>query len=158
MIVLDQPDQAVGYPEANNLCISDNFTLTDYLLTDFVAKFPSFKGKAGIQGMTRLQMDNVRYEGDMQSVYREIVSSGDTEVVMQWQTMGEPMAVEVGPKDCATGAHDMYSVFLEAADAIITVNGNRLPGKVAERQFFGKTMSTAFLAVSETWVVPAISH
>jgi len=48
----------------------------------------------------------------------------------------------------------MYSVFLEAKSASITVNGSRLPGTVQSRQFFGRTMSTAFLAFSETWVTP----
>jgi hypothetical protein len=49
----------------------------------------------------------------------------------------------------------MYSVFLEAASAEICINGTALAGKVASRQFFGRTMSTAFLAFSETWVTPA---
>jgi hypothetical protein len=35
------------------------------------------------------------------------------------------------------------------------INGTALPGKVMDRQFFGQTMSTAFLALSETWVNPA---
>ena len=30
-----------------------------------------------------------------------------------------------------------------------------LEGAVVDRQFFGRTMSTAFLAFSETWVTPA---
>jgi hypothetical protein len=34
------------------------------------------------------------------------------------------------------------------------INGAPLPGQIADRQFFGRTMSTAFLAFSETWVTP----
>ena len=56
--------------------------------------------------------------------------------------------------DSATGRHEMYSIFLEAGAAEIRLNGTALPGQVAERQFFGRTMSTAFLAFSETWVIP----
>ena len=48
----------------------------------------------------------------------------------------------------------MYSVFLEAGNAEVLVNGTSLNGVVANRQFFGRTMSTAFLAFSETWVTP----
>ena len=48
----------------------------------------------------------------------------------------------------------MYSVFLEAKQADVIVNGTRLNGAVQSRQFFGRTMSTAFLAFSETWVTP----
>ena len=38
-------------------------------------------------------------------------------------------------------------VFVATAMSIVS-------GAVAERQFFGRTMSTAFLAFSETWVTP----
>ena len=49
----------------------------------------------------------------------------------------------------------MYSVFLEARSASISLNGESLSGNVCERVFFGREMSTAFLAVSETWVLPS---
>jgi len=154
MIVLDRPDDAVGYPKANNICITDNDQMTDYLLSNFMSKFPSFKGKASIPAMTHMPLEKIETSGDMKTCYTETVISGDTSLSMEWRQMGDPMAVEVGPDDCATGEHDMYSVFLEAADASISVNGSALPGSVVDRQFFGKTMSTAFLAVSETWVKP----
>ncbi len=68
--------------------------------------------------------------------------------------IGRPFAVEVGPENAPTGAHDMYNLFFEARDASITVNGEALAGRVVDRLFFGRTMSTAFLALSETWVTP----
>ena len=157
MIVLDAPDEAIGYPQSNNFCLTDNDAMTDYLLSEFLAKFPTFKDKAGIKAMSRFAIEQVGFEGDMKTVYREVVKGGGVEATMQWNNMGEPMAVEVSPRDCATGEHDMYSVFLEAADASVIVNGKTLPGQVVDRQFFGKTMSTAFLAVSETWVKPKVS-
>lgn len=154
MIVLDQPTSASGYPESNNVCLSDNEPLTRYLIDGFVSRFPSFKDKAGLQAMTHIPLEAVRFEGDMKDAYREVASGGGLEVVMEWRRLGDPMAVEVGPEDCATREHDMYSVFLEAAEASISVNGRTFPGRVADRLFFGKTMSTAFLALSEIWVTP----
>jgi hypothetical protein len=65
------------------------------------------------------------------------------------------MPVEVTQENSATQEHEMYSVFLEARAAEVTLNGTPLAGAVAKRQFFGRTMSTAFLAFSETWVTPA---
>jgi len=44
------------------------------------------------------------------------------------------------------------SVFVESADASITVNGRRLPGKPVPRPFLGRSASSAFLAFSETWI------
>ena len=154
MIVLDQPDANTGFPESHNLCITDNRDLTQYLIEEFLSKFPSFSGKPALEGMTHLTLDKVFNDGDMKTIYREVVCSGDTEVEMKWQYLGEPFAVEVGPEDSATKQHDMYSVFLEAVDASISVNGRKFSGQVADRQFFGKTMSTAFLALSEIWVKP----
>ena len=71
-----------------------------------------------------------------------------------WREMGEPLPVEVTAENSATKLHEMYSVFLEAKEAQVIVNGTPLSGRVAKRQFFGREMSTAFLAFSETWIIP----
>ena len=154
MIVLEKPNDNTGYPESNNLCLSDNPELSHYLIEHYVSRFPSFQGKAGLATMTHFELDEVKFEGDMKSSYREIARGGGLEVVMEWRNLGAPFAVEVGPEDSATKEHDMYSMFLEAADASIQVNGQQFAGSVVNRQFFGKTMSTAFLALSEIWVKP----
>ena len=49
----------------------------------------------------------------------------------------------------------MVSIFLEARAAQVTLAGQRLEGQVADRQLFGRTISTAFLAFSETWIQAA---
>ena len=46
----------------------------------------------------------------------------------------------------------MYSLFVEAGSAEIVVNGRVLKGNIYPRQFFGRPMSSAFLAFSETWL------
>ncbi|MDE2738592.1 MAG: hypothetical protein OXH47_03620 [Paracoccaceae bacterium] len=76
------------------------------------------------------------------------------EVQMIWQELGEPLPVELTTANSVTKEHEMYAVFLEAQNAQIRVNNALLKGSVTSRQFFGKTMSTAFLALSETWVTP----
>ena len=86
--------------------------------------------------------------------YSEELVSNAVQLQMTWKGLKAPMAVEVGPEASATKAHDMYAVFAQSTDASITINGTNLPGQVATRQFFGRTMSTAFLALSETWVTP----
>ena len=158
MIVLDQPDANSGFPESHNLCITDNQDMTKYLIEEFLSKFPSFQGRAGLEGMTYLELDDVFNDGDKKSVYREVVHGGGVEAEMKWENLGEPFAVEVGPEDSATKEHDMFSVFLEAGDASIAVNGKKFSGQVVDRQFFGKTMSTAFLALAEIWIEPRIDR
>ena len=117
---------------------------------------PTFIGKPGLDAMTWLDCDSVaKSPGDLKERYAETLRGSGVTVEMIWSQMGPPLPVEVTKENSATKAHEMYSVFLEAATAEIRINGTSLPGQVAERQFFGRTMSTAFLAFSETWVTPS---
>ena len=154
-IILGDPDTAAGYPEVPNLCLTDNRPMMTYLLDNFASKFPTLVGRAGVEAMswhdvTKNNQDN----HNMPHSYSEELTAGDVTVQMTWKDLQPPMAIEVGPNESATKAHDMYAVFLEATDARITINGTALQGQVVDRQFFGRTMSTAFLALSETWVNP----
>ena len=88
------------------------------------------------------------------STYRQTIRGGDVSLTMTWSKLGEPFMVRVGPRNSATGKHDMYSLFVEAGDAQISVNGRALAGQVLDRAFFGRQMRSAFLAFSETWVTP----
>ena len=155
MIVLEKPNEAAGLPQVNNICLTDNDALTEYLIRDFMSKFPSFRGCKGLEGMTHRPIDEVTSRGDLREFRTESVISGDLEVVMTWRDLGEPFAAEVAVDISATGEHEMYSVFLEAQSAEIVVNGHRFSGQLTTRNFLGRTMSTAFMAISETWVTPA---
>ncbi|MDB2324600.1 hypothetical protein N9W44_03445 [Alphaproteobacteria bacterium] len=155
-IILGDPDTASGYPTVPNLCLTDNRVMMEYLLENFASKFPTFVGKAGVEAMSWHDITQSRQDNhNMPHSYSEELQAGDVKVQMTWKDLQAPMAVEVGPPESATKAHDMYAVFLEARDAHITINGEVLPGRVVDRQFFGRTMSTAFLAISETWVSPS---
>jgi hypothetical protein len=154
MLVLDEPDTGKGWPDVRNFIVNDNEELTRYLIRDYVSGFPSFRDKPGLEAMSYVPLDTVTCAGDPQSEYIETVTAQDLMARMTWSETMEPMAVEVTPENSATGKHDMYSLFFEARQAKIEVNGDRLSGNVSTRQFFGKTMSTAFLAFSETWAKP----
>ncbi len=154
MIVMDQPNAALGYPAANNICLYDNKELTQYLISDYISKFPSFRGKKGLHSMSHYKIDEVTSRGDLTDYRTESIISEDLEVVMYWSSLGEPFAAEVAVEASATGEHEMYSVFLEATEAHISVNGERLKGMLTTRNFLGGEMSTAFMAISETWVRP----
>jgi len=158
MMILGDPAKALGFPDARNLCITTNIEMTQYLVRDFVARFPSFRDQPALEAMTWLKAESHCSSGDMKASWTETMTASGCEAKMHWAELGEPFAVEVTPKDCATGLHDMYSVFLEARTASILLNGKSVSGHVCERVFFGREMSTAFLAVSETWVLPAATQ
>ena len=154
-IVLAAPDEAKGWPDVTNFIITDNQRMMRWIVDGWVSRMPTFVGKAGLEAMTWLDLDSVhRNPGDLKSSYSEILRGSDVTLEMNWRDMGAPIPVEVTRENSATKAHEMYSVFLEAGAASVVVNGSPLPGSVQNRQFFGRTMSTAFLAFSETWVTP----
>lgn len=154
-IVLAAPDMAKGWPEETNFIITDNPQMMRWIVDGWVNKMPTFIGKAGLQHMSWLHLDSVhKTSGDLKSEYRETLRGSGVTLEMIWQDMGAPIPVEVTVENSATKEHEMYSVFLEAKSAKVVVNGTALPGTVQNRQFFGRTMSTAFLAFSETWVTP----
>ena len=152
LLLLEKPDEAKGMPDVANVLLTDNDPMTDYILQDFVSKFPTFRGRASLAAMTRLPIESVAASGDAQSTYKETVKGGGVEITLTWKDLGESFAVDVDKAQSATGEHQMYSLFVEAGSAEIVVNGRTLEGNVYPRQFFGRSMSSAFLAFSETWL------
>ncbi|TQF27572.1 hypothetical protein UNPF46_30025 [Bradyrhizobium sp. UNPF46] len=152
IVVLDQPGVAQGYPAVLNFCISDNERLARYLIDEFFSKFASFRVSPGIQAVTHLSMVESRREGSTSSTYSEIVCSTDIEVVATWKKLGPAYAVDMPAENGPTKLHQMYSLFLDAGEGLITINGRPLAGKVVQRDFAGTRKSTAFLAFSESWM------
>lgn len=154
-IVLAAPDRAAGWPKAPNFIMTDNQRMMRWIVDGWVTKMPPFVGKAGLGTMSWLDCDSVeKRPGDLKSRYSETLRGSGVTLEMIWRDLGSPLPVEVTKENSATKAHEMYSVFLEAGNAQIVINGTPLAGTVADRQFFGRKMSTAFLAFSETWVTP----
>lgn len=154
MLVLGDPDVARGWPDAGNLCVTDNQALSRYLIDGFVMNMPAFRGKAGLPHATFLPLTAARTLGSTDSRFAEVVESGPLVAEMAWEQLGAPLAVEVKKDQSSTGTHEMVSIFLEARAAQITLAGKALDGMVTDRKMFGRTISSAFLAFSETWIKP----
>ena len=152
VVVLDQPGVEKGPPEVQNFCITDNEPLARFLVGEFFSKFMSFRVSPGIKQISYLPLTEVRRDGDTRSRYREIVKSKDLEVVMTWDKLGAPYAVDMPPENGPTKLHEMYSLFIDAQDASVTINGRKLRGRVMQRDFADTKKSTAFLAFSESWM------
>ncbi|HVO87484.1 MAG TPA: hypothetical protein VMV45_03000 [Casimicrobiaceae bacterium] len=154
MLVLAEPNKPAGYPDALNFCITDNQPLMAYLVANFVSKFASFRGSEALRRMTYHAATSAQTSGDAKTFYEETTAANGLAATLRWESLRAPFAVDVPPSSSATGAHQMYSVFLEAERGSISVNGKRAPGQVIQRDFLGRRMSTAFLAFSETWITP----
>ena len=152
VLLLDDPNVEQSLPEVANFCITDNEPLARYLVDEFFSKFASFKVSPGLKAIQYLPLTEVYREGDTRAEYTEVVKSAEQEVRMTWKGLGKPYAVDMPPEKGPTKAHEMYSLFLDASDALVTVNGRRLKGKVVERDFANTKKTTAFLAFSESWM------
>jgi len=153
MLVLGAPDQAGTWPQRPNLMITDNQAMARYLVDGFVVNMPTFRARPALERLAFLPLTGASTERHGQRHSERVTGAGLT-AEMAWDRLETPFAVEVNPEQSATGTHQMYSIFVEAKAASVSVNGTRLAGIVTDRQLFGRTISTAFLAFSETWVKP----
>ena len=145
---------AATRPEVCNICVSENDDLTRWLVETFVTQFGAFRGFPALAAMEFLPLTHVASAGDAITSYSETVRSNDLEVRLDWDGLGTPFAAELPVERSATGRHEMFSTFVEAERASIIVNGRTLEGRPYPRDFHGRQTSSAFLAFSETWVVP----
>ena len=152
LVLFEDPTRTDGWPAVANVCITDHDELARDLVTRFCTRFGAFRGAAAFDGLAYLPMRSHSFDGDGRRSSGVTVTAEGMEVVLRWDALGTPFAADVEPAQSATGEHRMLSVFVESADASITVNGRRLPGKAFPRPFFGRSVSSAFLASSETWL------
>ncbi len=152
LVLLESPMLDVSVPEALNVCVTDNEPLARWLAKEFVASFGSFRGMRGLESMRYVPLTGVQASGDQRSSYMEWIKGDGVEASLSWEELGEPFMVLLPKDKSATGRHELYSLFVDAARVTATVNGRALRGRPFPRDFAGRRSSTAFLAFSETWV------
>ena len=152
LVLLQSPHKASPSGERANYCLTDNELLARYLIAEFVSHFGSFKGLPGLEALVYRRLDSVEASGDPASTYVETARSSGLEVRLTWSGLGEPFCFALPPDKSATGKHHMPSLFVGCRDATITVNGRALSGRPVPREMAGRTITTAMLAFSETWI------
>jgi hypothetical protein len=152
LVLFEDPTRAVGLPEAANFCIADNEPLARHLVDNFCRKFGVFRDAKAFDALQYLPLLEQREFGDNVTSSGVAVTAPGLAIELNWGKLGAPFAADVLPEQSATGAHEMYSVFVESSEASIIVNGRRLKGHPFPRPFMGRTASSAFLACSETWL------
>ncbi len=92
--------------------------------------------------------------GDGRSFWTETVESDEHTISLTWYDFMEPFMLVVPAGSAPGRPHGVYSCFVPARKAQITVNGEVAEGLVIEDMRGNKKSSTACLAWSETWVRP----
>jgi len=152
LVMVADPLRGAVWPEVATFCLADNLPLARDLVARFVTRFAAFRDLPALASLPYLPLDSHETSGDGLHVSRIVAHGSAIEVDLLWNALGTPFLVDLPPEGSATGLHRMLSVFSESTDAAIIVNGQRLPGRPFPRPFLGQTMSSAFLASSETWL------
>jgi len=91
--------------------------------------------------------------GNSLSTVEERVASGKDEIVLAWWDLMAPFILTM-PPGAMNRPIGVYSTFLPAKSAQLSVNGEAAPGKVFLMDRFGKPASSCCLAWSESWTRP----
>jgi hypothetical protein len=92
-------------------------------------------------------------QGDGRSFWTETVESDEDAIALTWYDFVDPFMLVV-PAGSGGRPHGVYSCFVPARKAQITINGLVPEGQVFQEMRGDKVSSTACLAWSETWVRP----
>jgi hypothetical protein len=93
-------------------------------------------------------------EGDHWSFWTENVESDDDRIALTWYDFAEPFMLTVAAGSVAGRPHGVYSCFIPARRAQVTLNGRVAAGRALPQKRGDRDSSTACLAWSETWVRP----
>jgi hypothetical protein len=91
--------------------------------------------------------------GDSLSTVYERCTSTKDDILMSWWELMTPFVLTMPPGAMGRPI-GVYSTFLPAKSAQLSINGEAAPGKVFAQERGGKPSSSCVLAWSETWVRP----
>ena len=106
-------------------------------------------------GDEKLPVIDAQFErtGHSLATVEERVLSTNTEIVMSWWDFLNPFILTM-PPGAMKRPIGVYSTFIPAKSAQLTVNGEAMPGEPFEQDRFGKASSSCCLAWSESWTRP----
>lgn len=93
-----------------------------------------------------------RTGNSLSTVYERVVSSDD-ELILAWWDLMPPFILTMPPGSMGRPI-GVYSTFIPARSAQLTVNGESSPAKVFPQERSGKPSSSCVLAWSESWTRP----
>ena len=91
--------------------------------------------------------------GDSLSMVAERVAARDTDIVLAWWDLMKPFILTM-PPGAMNRPLGVYSTFIPARSAQLSVNGQAARARVFAQERFGKPSSSCCLAWSESWTRP----
>ena len=91
--------------------------------------------------------------GHSLATVEERITTNDEEIVLAWWDLIDPFILTM-PPGAMNRPLGVYSTFIPARSAQLSVNGEAAKGKVFAQERFGKRSSSCCLAWSESWTQP----
>lgn len=91
--------------------------------------------------------------GNSLATVEERITTDDDAIVLSWWDLMKPFVLTM-PPGAMNRPLGVYSTFIPAGSAQLSVNGEASPGKVFAQERFGRPSSSCCLAWSETWTKP----
>lgn len=91
--------------------------------------------------------------GNSLSTVEERITTDDEAIVLSWWDLMKPFILTM-PPGAMNRPLGVYSTFIPARSAQLSVNGEASRGKVLAQERFGKPSSSCVLAWSESWTRP----
>ena len=106
-------------------------------------------------GDTSLPVVDAKFErtGHSLATVEERISSKQTDIVMTWWDFIDPFILTM-PPGAMKRPIGVYSTFIPAKSAQLTIDGEAQPGEPFPQDRFGKASSSCCLAWSESWTRP----
>lgn len=129
---------------------SDNIALARWLQEEIESLlFPDFAD----QSMPIIDADFDK-KGNPATFWTETIENDDVAISMTWHDFMEPYMLVVPAGSSSGRPHGVYSCFIPARKAQLTIDGDVASGDVSLDRRGDKDSSSACLAWSETWVRP----
>lgn len=151
LVLLEAPLYEGSLPEALNVCVTDNEPLARWLVQEYVVHLAPFRGAVALGVMAYRPLAGAAVSGDHRSAHVEWVKGEGVDVSLSWEALAAPVLRQLPPAASATGRHTVLGVLVDAGRVTARVNGRRLRGQPVG-DAGGRRASSAFLALSETWV------
>lgn len=129
---------------------SDNIAMARWLQGEIeIHLFPEFADE-------NIPITNAEFNksGDQFTFWTETVESDEEEITLTWYDFAEPFMLTAAAGSVEGRPHGVYSCFMPARKAQITLNGIVGEGQPLSQMRGDRESSSACLAWSETWVKP----
>ena len=137
-------------PLVDRICVySDNVGMTRYLQRTIEKLLHAPFADESLPVMHA----EFRRSGDSLSTVEEFVTCGSGQIVLSWWDLIAPFVLTM-PPGALKRPLGVYSTFIPARSAQLSVNGKASSARVFAQERFGKPSSSCCLAWSESWTKP----